>query len=133
MQIENYTPILLPAEAEDFHAKQGRGWAVNYNKIHLWSLTNFHKVLNLDHDSLVLENLDHVFLMPDAVGCDCTPHTGNVITLISALWYDMTIVAAYHRALAACHTIMPGHAITMLILLSSEGLTTPTAHPNVTC
>ena len=74
--MEVYIPIQLPVEAQEYHKQQKRGWALNYNKFHLWQLTQFDKVLNFDHDSVVLENLDHVFQMPDAAGCDCLPHRG---------------------------------------------------------
>ena len=68
-----YDSLELPEEGKEFHHKQGRGWQVNYNKLHLWGLP-YNKILHLDHDSLVLDNLDHLFRLPDSCGGDNFPH-----------------------------------------------------------
>ena len=78
-QVSTYEPIKAPPEGLEYHAKQGRGWSVNYNKLHLWNLTHFEKVINFDHDAVVRENLDYVFTMPDAAACDCIGHDDGAL------------------------------------------------------
>lgn len=36
-----------------------------YSKLRLWSLTEFHRIVYLDADMLVLKNLDHLFSLPE--------------------------------------------------------------------
>jgi len=45
-------------------------------KLQLWSLTQFHRVLYLDADTLVLSNLDHVFDLPESVTFAASPEIG---------------------------------------------------------
>ncbi|OLN85018.1 Glycogenin-1-like protein 2 [Colletotrichum chlorophyti] len=45
-------------------------------KIHLWSLTQFRRVLYLDSDTLVLSNLDHVFELPKSIDFAAAPEIG---------------------------------------------------------
>ena len=45
-------------------AKQAARWAINWTKLRLWQLERFRKVLYLDADVLVLQNLDEVFRNP---------------------------------------------------------------------
>ena len=45
-------------------AKQATRWAINWTKLRLWQLERFRKVLYLDADVLVLQNLDEVFGNP---------------------------------------------------------------------
>lgn len=45
-------------------AKQAARWTINWTKLRLWQLERFRKVLYLDADVLVLQNLDTVFETP---------------------------------------------------------------------
>jgi hypothetical protein len=45
-------------------AKQAARWAINWTKLRLWQLERFRKVLYLDADVLVLQNLDEAFRNP---------------------------------------------------------------------
>jgi hypothetical protein len=45
-------------------AKQAARWTINWTKLRLWQLERFRKVLYLDADVLVLQNLDDVFETP---------------------------------------------------------------------
>ena len=53
-------PVVPPPPA----AKQAARWTINWTKLRLWQLERFHKVLYLDADVLVLQNLDEVFRTP---------------------------------------------------------------------
>ncbi|KAG8717253.1 hypothetical protein FRC11_003803, partial [Ceratobasidium sp. 423] len=47
----------------------GRGdatWASSLTKLHVFGLTNYTRVVYLDSDGIVLNNLDHLFLAPQA-------------------------------------------------------------------
>lgn len=72
--VVRFEPIELPSGGLDFHILQNRQWHHAYNKLHAWNLP-YKKVLSIDADSLVLENIDHVFLQPDSLGQDALPHT----------------------------------------------------------
>ena len=70
-------PVQLPIRGLDFHIQQNRQWQHAYNKIHSWNLP-YKKVLSIDADSIVLENIDHVFLQSDSMGHDALPHRGEM-------------------------------------------------------
>jgi len=52
-------------------------WANAFDKLHVWSLTQFEKVLFLDADTLIVQNIDHLFMRPELTapitprGCNC--------------------------------------------------------------
>jgi len=48
---------------EVYHGK--RRWIPTFSKLHIWNLTQFEKVLFLDADQLVMENMIDLFLMPE--------------------------------------------------------------------
>lgn len=70
------TARLLQSAVEDFYVKlqpvEGLGqngtneetWAGTYTKLLAFNLTDFDRVLAIDSDSLVLQNLDEMFLLP---------------------------------------------------------------------
>ena len=55
---------MWPAVPPPPAAKQSARWAINWTKLRLWQLERFRKVLYLDADVLVLQNLDEVFRTP---------------------------------------------------------------------
>ena len=55
---------IWPAVPPPPAAKQAARWAINWTKLRLWQLERFRKVLYLDADVLVLQNLDEVFRSP---------------------------------------------------------------------
>ena len=40
---------------------QPSGWTAELTKINIWNLTNYQKIIYIDCDALVLENIDHLF------------------------------------------------------------------------
>lgn len=54
------------------HAKKGAYNEYNYSKLRIWQLTQYQKVIFIDADLIVLNNLDHLFTYPQlsAVGKD---------------------------------------------------------------
>ncbi|GAB2277499.1 hypothetical protein Dimus_012206 [Dionaea muscipula] len=46
------------------HAKQGAYNEWNYSKLRVWQLTDYHKVIFIDSDFIVLGNIDHLFSYP---------------------------------------------------------------------
>ncbi|KAK9785350.1 hypothetical protein WJX73_006219 [Symbiochloris irregularis] len=82
IQVFRFQPLLLPTEGHDRHVKDGRpNWVYTYNKLVAWSLDAYSKVVVIDYDSVVLENIDFLFGLTSAaagyVGADCTPHYGK--------------------------------------------------------
>ena len=75
VQTRLFEPIVVPAAAHLAHAGRVPGWAVAYQKLTAWSFSEFTKVLILDSDSVVLDNIDWAFSLPgNAMGSDCLPH-----------------------------------------------------------
>ena len=75
VRIERYDNIDVPEAAKKSAEAIGRStWIPSYQKLNLWRLRDAWKVLYIDCDSVVLRNLDHVFLQPDSIGCDCMLH-----------------------------------------------------------
>ena len=69
--------LKVPQAGIDWHRERWQGaWLTAYQKLYAWSLSAaFSKLLLIDSDSVVLENIDHVFSLPgSAIGADCTPH-----------------------------------------------------------
>jgi len=70
VKIWRYEPVGVPAAALRCHQGQGTSrWMLAYEKLHVWSLPA-KRVLYLDSDALVLENLDHLLGLPDSLGCE---------------------------------------------------------------
>ncbi|CAE6361166.1 unnamed protein product [Rhizoctonia solani] len=62
---DNYSVNLHPLELWN----TGRGdptWSSSLTKLHVFGLTNYTRVVYLDSDGIVLNNLDHLFLAPQA-------------------------------------------------------------------
>ena len=76
VRVEPFTPLELAGAALEAHRDQ-QNWIPSYQKLHLWALRSAQRVLYIDNDSLVLRNLDHLFLDPDGIGCDCLEHDGK--------------------------------------------------------
>lgn len=66
--IRDVEAIPTPAEAASVAGSSishEPGWVgTGYTKLHLWKLTEFHKVVYIDCDCLVTENIDELFLRP---------------------------------------------------------------------
>ena len=56
VEVQLWTPLLPPPGST--HAPR---WALNWNKLRLWQLPGYSKVLYLDADMLVLRNMDSAF------------------------------------------------------------------------
>jgi len=94
-------------------------WLRAYQKLHVWTL-DLARVLYIDADSVVLENIDWVFGLPDSVGCDCTGHINrdpNATVYLrsggstSAVMLVTPSTDVYHRLVAALwlpHKQYPG-------------------------
>lgn len=54
------------------------------NKVYLWSLSQYDRVLYLDADTLVPANLDHLFLLPGHVEFAASPELGFLIVSTAA-------------------------------------------------
>ena len=75
VRVERFAPIDIPEAAKASAQSIDRAsWIPSYQKLNLWRLGGVERVLYIDCDSIVLRNLDHVFLEPDSVGCDCMLH-----------------------------------------------------------
>jgi hypothetical protein len=58
-----YGVTLVPIEVKEKEGSNG-AWANSYTKLHAFKQTNYDRVLALDSDSVVLQNMDELFLMP---------------------------------------------------------------------
>lgn len=47
-----------------------------FTKLHLWNLTQYERVLYLDADTLVLNNVDHLFQLPKEIDFAASPELG---------------------------------------------------------
>lgn len=76
VKVQRYMPFKLPQEAIEFHTQQNNtGWLFAYQKLNIFNLTQYKRLLFLDTDMVLMENVDHVFaLRDDALGCDCSFH-----------------------------------------------------------
>ena len=76
VQVTRFTSLWVPPEAHEHHRTAGTmNWVVAYQKLKIWSMTQFKKLVVLDSDVVVLDNLDFLFSLPgSAIGSDCTPH-----------------------------------------------------------
>lgn len=80
IKLQRFEGVHLPEEGRKFHDNQGYGrWQFTYNKLVAWSLESYDKVVVIDADSVVLDNIDFLFGLHAPVGytgADCTPHNG---------------------------------------------------------
>jgi hypothetical protein len=64
--VEDYYVKLRPIEVLSQDDAAQATWADSYTKLLAFNLTEFDRVLALDSDSVVLQNLDEIFLLPAA-------------------------------------------------------------------
>eukprot|EP00877_Chromochloris_zofingiensis_P007310 jgi/Chrzof1/2832/Cz12g00140.t1 len=79
VHVVKYAPFEIPQEAVRFHTLgQHPNWINSYQRFNMWKLVQYQRLLYLDADMVVLENLDFLFaLHHDAMACDCVSHTWN--------------------------------------------------------
>eukprot|EP00877_Chromochloris_zofingiensis_P007311 jgi/Chrzof1/2833/Cz12g00150.t1 len=76
VHVVKYAPFEIPKEAVRFHTLgKHLNWIISYQKLNMWKLIQYDRLLFLDGDMVVLDNLDFLFaLRHDALACDCLPH-----------------------------------------------------------
>ena len=77
IKIRHEQPVPIPAAAvASAHAGGRHGWVHAFQKLVAFSLFDFFsKLVTLDSDTLLLDNVDWLFSLPgSAMGADCTPH-----------------------------------------------------------
>jgi len=79
---------------ENIHLTQPN-WRIAYNKLHAWRLTQYERVIFLDLDQMVLRNLDHLAVWPDA---------------------NVSLIASGDYTLAACNLTVPTLLSAVLVL-----------------
>ncbi|CAE7147895.1 unnamed protein product [Rhizoctonia solani] len=76
----------------------GRGdhtWANSLTKLHIFGLTSYTRIVYLDSDGIVLNNLDHLFLAPQAR-----------IALPRAYWLEEGVLASHIMVITPSDTLM---------------------------
>ncbi|CUA68956.1 Glucose N-acetyltransferase 1 [Rhizoctonia solani] len=76
----------------------GRGdhtWANSLTKLHIFGLTNYTRIVYLDSDGIVLNNLDHLFLAPQ-----------SQIALPRAYWLEQGKLASHIMLVTPSDTLM---------------------------
>ncbi|TVY42117.1 Glucose N-acetyltransferase [Lachnellula occidentalis] len=64
--VSDYYVKLQPVEVLHQNGTTENTWADSYTKLLAFNLTDFDRVLAIDSDSVVLQNLDELFLLPEA-------------------------------------------------------------------
>ncbi|TVY16066.1 Glucose N-acetyltransferase 1 [Lachnellula arida] len=64
--VSDYFVKLQPIEVLHQNGTTEKTWADSYTKLLAFNLTDFDRVLAIDSDSVVLQNLDELFLLPEA-------------------------------------------------------------------
>ncbi|KAH6681673.1 nucleotide-diphospho-sugar transferase [Halenospora varia] len=64
--VEDYNVTLHPVSVLHQNHTSQATWADSYTKLLAFNLTSYSRVLTLDSDSVVLQNLDELFLLPSA-------------------------------------------------------------------
>ena len=79
VKIHTFQPMFTPPEAAAAHKLSGRNnFMPSYQKLVAWSLIFYQRIVVIDADIVVVENLDFLFALPtSAIGADCTPHGGQ--------------------------------------------------------